>query len=63
MGVPDASESPNSQGQVLVRKALLIEKVSPEKMGYLVVPQIQLKKVQSSGLCYVKGRVIGRCKK
>lgn len=34
----------------------LIDKKAPtEKMGDLVVPQIDLKKVQSSGFFYVKG--------
>ena len=39
-----------------VKKDLLIKKAPAEKIGTLVVSQIHLKKVQSSGFFYVKGR-------
>lgn len=43
-----------------VRKSLLIEKILAKKMRFIVVPQIYLKKVQSSGFFSVKGRENGR---
>lgn len=39
-----------------IRNGLLIEKLPAEKMGALVIPQTRLKKAQSSGFFYVKGR-------
>lgn len=45
-----------------VKKVLLIRKVPTKKIGYLVVPQICLKKVQGSVFSYVKGRDEGEGK-
>lgn len=39
-----------------VRKGLLIQEAAAKKMGVLVLPQIDLKKVECSGFFYVKGR-------
>lgn len=39
-----------------VRKSLLIKKTLAKKVGFIVVSQIYLEKVQSSGLFSVKGR-------
>lgn len=47
-----------------VRKGLLIKKVPIQKLGALVLPQINLKKVKSSGVFYIKrrGNEKGYCK-
>lgn len=43
-----------------VKKGLLIKKAPTEKMKDLMVPQINLRKVQNLGLFYVKGKGQGR---
>lgn len=41
------------------RTFLMIRKLTTKKMGFLVVPQIHLKEVQTSGFFYVKERKMG----
>ena len=58
--MPRTQKVKTLMSKIGVREDLLIKKVSINKMGVLVVPQIHLTKVQCSGFFYVKGRENGR---